>query len=104
MIFKATRRVETIDQRELDTHIKNIINSLQLKENDTFTVNIIRQRFRSQTANLISSMNQHVRQSDYTRARETCQTIVLYTECRTMVIYWINIGIDLGLWYEVNSV
>lgn len=68
------------------------------------SVNAIRQRFRSQTANLISSMNQHVRQSDYTRARETCQTIILYTECRTMAIHWINVGIDLGLWYEVNSV
>lgn len=104
MIFKAYRHVETVDQRELDDHIKSIINLLQLKENDTFTVNRIRQIFRSQTTNKISSMNQHIRQLDYTRARETCQTIVLYTECRTMAIHWINMGIDLGLWYEVNSI
>lgn len=102
--FKVCDRVETVDRRGLDAHLQAIINVLQLRRDDTFTVNTIRQNFIAQTNNKISQMRDIIRQGDQMLGRETCQTIVLYTECKSNPFYWIYRGIECGLWYEVNTV
>ena len=101
-LFKSYQRVETVDRRRLDAHLRAIIDILQLRRDDTFTVNAIRQNFTSQTNNKISHMRDAIIQGDQMLGREICQTIVLYTECKSNSFYWISRGIDAGLWYEVT--
>lgn len=104
VLFKVCDRVETVDRRGLEAHLRAIIDVLQLRRDDTFTVNAIRQNFIAQTNNKISQMRDIIRQSDQMLGREICQTIVLYTECKSNPFYWIYRGIDMGLWYEVNTI
>lgn len=104
VLFKVCDRVETVDRRSLESHLRAIIDVLQLRRDDTFTVNAIRQNFTSQTHNKISQMRDAIRQGDQMLGREICQTIVLYTECKSSPFYWIYRGIDIGLWFEANTV
>ena len=104
VLFKVCDRVETVDIRGLDAHLRAIINVLQLRRDDTFTINAIRQNFIAQINNKISQMSDIIRQSDQMLGREVCQTIVLYTECKSNPFYWIHRGIECGLWFEVNVV
>lgn len=103
VIFKVYERIESVERRGLDAHLRAIIDVLQLRRDDTFTVNAIRQNFTAQTNNKISQMRDIIRQGDQTLGREICQTIVLYTECKSNPFYWIYLGIEIGLWYEANG-
>lgn len=103
VLLKVYERIERVNRTELDAHILAIIDVLQLRRYDTFTVNAVRQNFAAQINNKISQMQDIIRQGDQTLGKEICQTIVLYTECKSNPFYWIYRGIDLGLWYEANS-